>query len=36
MIAVGERFERGVQEVIDEYLLPWHVTRLGCRVDRFR
>ena len=33
MIALGERFEQGVQGVIDEYELPWHVTRLGCRVE---
>jgi glutamate-1-semialdehyde 2,1-aminomutase len=33
MILLGERFERGVQEVIDERDLPWHVTRLGCRVE---
>jgi glutamate-1-semialdehyde 2,1-aminomutase len=33
MIALGERFERGVQETIDGYGLPWHVTRLGCRVE---
>jgi glutamate-1-semialdehyde 2,1-aminomutase len=33
MIALGERFERGVQEVIDERGLPWHVTRLGCRIE---
>ena len=33
MIALGERFERGVQAVIDEHALPWHVTRLGCRVE---
>ena len=33
MIALGERFERGVQGVIDENDLPWHVTRLGCRVE---
>jgi glutamate-1-semialdehyde 2,1-aminomutase len=33
MIAVGERFEEGVQSVIDGYSLPWHVTRLGCRVE---
>jgi glutamate-1-semialdehyde 2,1-aminomutase len=33
MIALGERFERGVQDVIDEHGLPWHVTRLGCRVE---
>jgi glutamate-1-semialdehyde 2,1-aminomutase len=33
MIALGERFELGVQGVIDEHGLPWHVTRLGCRVE---
>jgi glutamate-1-semialdehyde 2,1-aminomutase len=33
MIALGERFERGVQSAIDEHGLPWHVTRLGCRVE---
>ena len=33
MIALGERFEQGVQGVIDGYELPWHVTRLGCRVE---
>jgi glutamate-1-semialdehyde 2,1-aminomutase len=33
MIALGERFEEGVQAVIDEFSLPWHVTRLGCRVE---
>ena len=33
MIALGERFEQGVQGVIDESGLPWHVTRLGCRVE---
>jgi len=33
MIRLGERFERGVQETIDGYALPWHVTRLGCRVE---
>ena len=33
MIALGERFEAGVQAVIDEHALPWHVTRLGCRVE---
>jgi glutamate-1-semialdehyde 2,1-aminomutase len=33
MIALGERFEQGVQSVIDGYSLPWHVTRLGCRVE---
>jgi glutamate-1-semialdehyde 2,1-aminomutase len=33
MIELAERFERGVQEAIDERSLPWHVTRLGCRVE---
>ena len=33
MIALGERFEAGVQQTIDRHGLPWHVTRLGCRVE---
>ena len=33
MIALGERFEAGVAEVIEGHGLPWHVTRLGCRVE---
>jgi glutamate-1-semialdehyde 2,1-aminomutase len=33
MIDLGERFEQGVQGVIDSRQLPWHVTRLGCRVE---
>ena len=33
MIALGERFERGVQDVISTHELPWHVVRLGCRVE---
>jgi glutamate-1-semialdehyde 2,1-aminomutase len=33
MIALGERFEQGVQSAIDAHGLPWHVTRLGCRVE---
>ena len=33
MIGLGERFEHGVQEVIESRSLPWHVTRLGCRVE---
>jgi glutamate-1-semialdehyde 2,1-aminomutase len=33
MIRLGERFEAGVQGVIDSYEMPWHVTRLGCRVE---
>jgi glutamate-1-semialdehyde 2,1-aminomutase len=33
MVGLGERFEQGVQEVIDTRELPFHVTRLGCRVE---
>jgi glutamate-1-semialdehyde aminotransferase len=33
MIALGERFEAGVADVIAEHELPWTVTRLGCRVE---
>jgi glutamate-1-semialdehyde 2,1-aminomutase len=33
MIALGERFEAGVEETIRGHALPWHVTRLGCRVE---
>ena len=33
MIALGERFEAGVREAIEAAGLPWHVTRLGCRVE---
>jgi glutamate-1-semialdehyde 2,1-aminomutase len=33
MIALGERFEQGVASVIADRSLPWHVTRLGCRVE---
>ncbi len=33
MIALGERFERGVADTIEAHGLPWHVTRLGCRAE---
>ncbi|MDQ2909772.1 MAG: transaminase, partial [Actinomycetota bacterium] len=33
MIVLGERFEAGVARVIERHDLPWHVTRLGCRVE---
>ncbi|HEY6566345.1 MAG TPA: aspartate aminotransferase family protein [Actinomycetota bacterium] len=33
MIELGERFEAGVQGVIESRELPWHVTRIGCRVE---
>jgi glutamate-1-semialdehyde 2,1-aminomutase len=37
MIELGERFEEGVNEVIDRHRLPWHAVRVGCRVEyRFR
>ena len=33
MIALAERFERGVAESIAVHRLPWQVTRLGCRAE---
>jgi glutamate-1-semialdehyde 2,1-aminomutase len=33
MIRLGERFEAGVAAAIERHGLPWHVTRLGCRVE---
>jgi glutamate-1-semialdehyde 2,1-aminomutase len=33
MIALGERFAAGCDEVIGEFELPWQATRLGCRVE---
>jgi glutamate-1-semialdehyde 2,1-aminomutase len=33
MIPLAERFELGVEEVIEEYELPWIVKRLGCRAE---
>ncbi len=33
MIPLAERFARGVQTIIEEFELPWHVTRLGCRAE---
>jgi glutamate-1-semialdehyde 2,1-aminomutase len=33
MIGLGERFEHGVQGVIESRGLPWHAVRLGCRVE---
>jgi glutamate-1-semialdehyde 2,1-aminomutase len=33
MIERGERFEDGVRGVISSRALPWHVVRLGCRVE---
>lgn len=33
MIPLGERFEAEVRGVMERYSLPWHVTRIGCRVE---
>jgi glutamate-1-semialdehyde 2,1-aminomutase len=33
MIPLAERWTAGVQKVIQEFSLPWHVTRLGCRAE---
>lgn len=33
MIALAQRFEDGVRGVIVEHGMPWHVTRVGCRVE---
>jgi glutamate-1-semialdehyde 2,1-aminomutase len=32
-IPLAERFVAGVEAVIAEHRLPWHVTRLGCRAE---
>ena len=33
MIALGERFEQGVAEIITTHDLPWHAVRIGCRIE---
>jgi glutamate-1-semialdehyde aminotransferase len=33
MIPLGERWTSGVQASIDEFGVPWHVSRLGCRAE---
>ncbi|SDJ08456.1 aspartate aminotransferase family protein [Alteribacillus bidgolensis] len=33
MILMAKRFEQGVNDVIKEKQLPWHVTRIGARVE---
>ncbi len=33
MDQLAERFTDGVQQVLDRYDVPWHVTRLGCRAE---
>lgn len=32
-VPLAEQFTDGVQAVIDEHRLPWHVQRLGCRAE---
>ena len=37
MIELGERFEEGVNDVIERRGLPWHAVRVGCRIEyKFR
>lgn len=33
MIPLAEVFEKDVQTIMQKYNLPWHVTRVGCRVE---
>ena len=33
MIPLAERWTAGVQSIIEELGVPWHVTRLGCRAE---
>jgi glutamate-1-semialdehyde 2,1-aminomutase len=33
MMPLAERFEKGVQDVIDASGVPWHVARLGVRIE---
>ncbi|MGL4610045.1 MAG: aspartate aminotransferase family protein [Trueperaceae bacterium] len=33
MIPLAETFENDVQTIMQKYNLPWHVTRVGCRVE---
>ncbi|WP_137819132.1 aspartate aminotransferase family protein [Pseudomonas sp. 2FG] len=33
MTALAERLREGVQALIDKHRLPWHVTRIGARVE---
>ena len=33
MFPVAERWTAGVEKVIKEFGVPWHVTRLGCRAE---
>jgi glutamate-1-semialdehyde 2,1-aminomutase len=37
MLPLGKSFSRAVEDVIQHYELPWHVSTLGCRAEyRFR
>jgi glutamate-1-semialdehyde 2,1-aminomutase len=33
MMPLAERFEKGVSDAIDEFEVPWNVTRLGVRIE---
>jgi glutamate-1-semialdehyde 2,1-aminomutase len=33
MIPLAETFEKDVEAIMQKYSLPWHVTRVGCRVE---
>lgn len=33
MIPLAKRWADGVSDALDEYAVPWHVTRLGCRAE---
>jgi glutamate-1-semialdehyde 2,1-aminomutase len=33
MIPLAETFEKDVEAIMQKYNLPWHVTRVGCRVE---
>lgn len=33
MLPLAKRFEKGIQKVIDETGVPWHVVRLGVRIE---
>ena len=33
MIPMAERWTTGVQKAIQDFQVPWHVTRLGCRAE---
>jgi glutamate-1-semialdehyde aminotransferase len=33
MIAMAQRYAAGVERVIAEHEVPWHIVRLGCRAE---